>query len=188
MSIRRRSVLSLVLLMICLTMQGAYAVELPDEALQMLAEAAADPCSICAEQMRKKALRILDEGLRPGQVMCSNAQCRLKKSEAAGANDVLLACSPQGSGLMPTVVFTFHTPQGRLVGIADSDLTDKVVAEIYHASMPGTVFDGRLRLIPYRYGDGAVFNYFQQTNRLQVHCIILELKPVVPAPASDGDR
>jgi hypothetical protein len=66
------------------------------------------------------------------------------------------------------------------LGILQKDYTDAAAAELYRASGPGTVFDVRLRLIPYRYGDGPTYNYFPQTHTLRFHCAILEMKAVPP--------
>ncbi len=164
----------------------AQALELPDEALLLLASSAADPCSLCAEQERKKAYRILSDAFIPGQALESDDFCRLVKAGAGDDNELTLTCYPsetlkvslnEGERL-PEVVFRFYTLQNRLVGISEDDLTGDALAELYRASRPGRVFEGRIILVPYKYGEGATYNYFPQTNKLLIHCRLVNLGPV----------
>lgn len=163
-----------------------YALDLPDEAFQYLAGAAADPCSICAKQKVKKALSILDKKFVPGTVIRSDGGCRLVKTGSSGLNELAVTCYPSEALVdslkegeqPPQLIFAFYTGQDKLIGISDKDCTGKGPADLFHASKQGTVFVGELKLIAYKYGDGPAYNYFQQANRLQVHCIIERLTPV----------
>ncbi|HNU74454.1 MAG: hypothetical protein BWZ01_00425 [Deltaproteobacteria bacterium ADurb.BinA179] len=163
-----------------------HACGLPEEPLLLLAEAAADPCSICADQKKKKAFAMLNERLAPGLEIDSSDACRLVKADRENAlhltcypSDALVDSLSEGAE-PPQVVFTFHTPQHKLVGISEGDYTGREAADLYLSSPEGAVFDGRIRLIGYKYGDGAVFNYFPQANRLQIHCTVSRLKPADP--------
>ncbi|HQI81171.1 MAG TPA: hypothetical protein PLR71_06365 [Deltaproteobacteria bacterium] len=167
--------------------QDTCAMELPHDALKLMAAAASDPCSICAQQQLEKAFALLKERCPAGSVISTDAGCRMVKT-GDGGGELSLTCYPAameeeslGEGQsLPRIVFAFYTQQDRLVGISQSDYTDTSTAERYRASGPGTVFDARLRLIPYRYGDGPTFNYFPHTHTLRFHCIILEMKAVPP--------
>ncbi len=161
----------------------AGAFEMPEEALKLLAEASTDPCSICAQADRKKAFALLEKTYAPGSVIRTVPECRLVKADP-DANDLSPTCFPteafmsslKEGGQPPRVVFTFHTPEKKLVGIAGKDFTDGEIALTLSRAKPGTVFQGRLEIVGYPYGDGSCFNYFKETGRLQVHCRVLELK------------
>jgi hypothetical protein len=168
--------------------QALCAMDLPYDALKLMAAAAADPCSLCAQQELKKALALLNERCPAGFVMSTDAGCRMVKGGEHGSPELSLTCYPAAGEMeslgegqsLPRIVFTFYTPQDRLVGIARKDYTDAAAAELYRAATPGAVFDVRLRLIPYRYGDGSTYNYFPKTHTLRFHCAILEMKAVPP--------
>lgn len=178
--------IGLLVLVLVPAASGPHAGELPEDPLILLAQTTADPCSICADQKRKKAFHALDEKFVPGFEIVSSEACRLVKTDQGNA--LSLSCYPSDALVnslnedeeMPQVVFTFYTPQQKLVGISDNDLTGKLISDLYQASPAGTVFEGRLRLIGYPYGDGLTFNYFQQANRLRFHCIVSELKTGEP--------
>lgn len=178
----------MLVLMSAMALNCSHAMGLPDEALLLLAESTVDPCSICAKQTMDKAFRIMNDRCIPGLVMESDENCRWVKADANGDNELSLTCYPSDTltkslkdgESLPLLVFKFYTPQNRLVGISDKDYTDTPLADLYHASRSGTVFDGRIRLIPYLYGDGPTYNYFQKTNKLLFHCVVLQLKPLAP--------
>ncbi|MFY9397108.1 MAG: hypothetical protein WAR22_01955 [Desulfomonilia bacterium] len=159
------------------------AAELPEAPLELLAKAGTETCAICAKQMRKQAIELLDEHLLPGLEISSRPGCLLVKT--GRRNALSLECYPPGEamgpegkqGETPEVVFAFYTAGESLVGIAPEDCTAGEIAEVFRAYPEGTVFEGSLRLVGYAYGDGLAFNYFQSENRLQIHCIVLELRP-----------
>jgi len=177
-----------VMLMLALTLivPCVYALDLPSEALQLIAETTVDPCTICAKQKLKRAFKIMNDRFIPGLVMKSDDSCRLMKSGTGDENEISLTCYPSDALVkslragekLPQIIFKFYTPQKRLVGISDNDYTNKSTADLFHASRPGTVFEGRVKLIPYKYGDGPTYNYFQESNILQIHCVVLQLTPV----------
>lgn len=168
-----------------LAMNCSHAFDLPEEALRLLARAATDPCSICAKQTREKAFRILNERFVPGYEIGGRDRCRLIRTGLKGENELSPVCRPS-AGLMETlkeeetplhVVFRFHTPGSRLIGISEKDYTHPEIPDLLNGAPPETVYEGRLRLIPYKYGDGPTYNYSPQTNTLQFHCLVSELKP-----------
>lgn len=173
------------LLMATLYMPSLYAFVLPEDALKLLAETTTEPCSICIEQDIKKACKLLKESLKPGTEIRTDNACRFVKSGSGGDNEIALTCYPTEALLnsltegktLPQIAFTFYTPQKRLVGISETDYTAQQITELFNASRPGTVFEGELKLIAYKYGDGPAYNYLQQTNRLLIHCVVVSLKP-----------
>jgi hypothetical protein len=179
-----KHVLALVLILICYT-GSIRAFDLPEEALRYMAEASADTCSICEKASLKKAFSLLDKTFVPGSVIATGPDCRFVKSSGEGANDLSLTCYPSEAFVSslkdnwqpPRLVFTFYTREKHLVGISDKDLTDEGVIRAFTRAKPGTVFEGRIEVIRYPYGDGAAFNYFRESGRLQVHCRALELRP-----------
>lgn len=164
-----------------------HAMDLPEEAFALLAEAAADPCSICAWNKTKKAFEILNRSLVPGAQILTGGRCRIVKTAAGNNNELSLSCYPSDTLTAslaeqekpPDVVFAFYTPQERLVGISEADYTDRSVAQIFHDSKPGSAYDGKIILIPYAYGDGPTYNYFQEAHRLMIHCKVLQLTPLI---------
>lgn len=186
MTIKR--ILWMIILIASLTavvsLPSANALELPQDALVLLSEAAAEPCAICAEQERKKAFAILNRSFIPGMMLVTDADCRLLKGEGSRDMELSLTCYPPVNGMksLPEgaapvhLRFRFHTAAQHLVGISAKDFTAAAIVDTYLASAPGTIFEGRLRIIPYPYGDGPAFNYFPQSNTLQIHCMIEELR------------
>jgi hypothetical protein len=177
-------------LLLCLMLLLAYGgrlqgFTLPDEALKLLAQASAEPCSICAESQTKKAFAMLDQTFAPGTVITADASCRLVKHAGSDGLDLVPSCYPSEAfmtGLKEDEIprklsFTFYTAGKKLVGIQEKDLTAKDVAGRYEKAEPGEAFTGRLEIIRYPYGDGGGFNYFRETGRVQIHCRVLELSP-----------
>ena len=151
------------------------ALDLPEEAFQLLAESASDPCSICAEETRKKAFQVLDDAFKPGRILKSNHLCQFMRTDACGENELVLTCyltSP------PLLTFRFHTAEKHLVGIRATDFTEKRFASEYCSVATGTHFEGALEIIAYRYGDGPSYNYYCAGNHIQVHCRILDIKQI----------
>jgi hypothetical protein len=175
-------------LMLALAAGYSYALDLPDDALRLLAEASVDPCSICVKQKLEKAFTTMNARFSPGLVINSDSKCRLVKINTGDDNGLSMSCYPpdtlkkslkEGEAL-PQLIFRFYTPEKRLVGINENDYSNKAIADLYRAAKPGTVFEGRIKLIPYKYGDGPTYNYFLQTNKVQIHCTVLQLKPLAP--------
>jgi hypothetical protein len=185
---RMKIIFPMLMLASILIIDNSYAFDLPHDALQLLAETTVESCSICAKQKMEKAFSIFNSRFMPGQIIKSDDTCRFVKMDAGDDNEMSLTCYPSDAlikslkdgEMLPKIVFKFYTPQQRLVGISENDYADKRIADLFHELKPGTVFEGRIKLIPYKYGDGPTYNYFPQMNRLQIHCAVLELKPAVP--------
>jgi len=179
--------LSILLISPVLSISWLYALDLPDDAFVLLAEAAAETCSICAENKVKKACEIMDAFFVPGTVIQIDEQCHLIKPATGKINELSLSCYPfdaLAASLAkhehpPLLVFAFYTPEKRLIGIQESDYTAPPTADLLHDSNPGTSYEGRVRLIPYAYGDGPTYNYFLQTNKLLIHCKVEHIRPVL---------
>jgi hypothetical protein len=157
-------------------------------ALQALTESSKDPCPICARQTKKKAFKIISTELRANRVLSSNHLCRFIRTTEFSVNELSLTCYPpfsgrvkeptqdQGTVEFPLLTFRFHTPEQYLIGIAEKNFTPRVLGDQYHSLPPGTIFDGKLELIRYEYGDGPTYNYYPKRNHLEVHCRLLDLK------------
>ena len=63
----------------------------------------------------------------------------------------------------------------RLVGIAETDLTDRTIADRCLSFPEGAFFNGAVKIIPFAYGDGAAWLYYPSNNHLQVHCRIVQI-------------
>ena len=150
-------------------------IELPKEAFQFLAESASDPCSICAKQTREKAFRILNAAFKPGRILRSNKLCQFMRTDACGENELVLTCYPTP---LPLLTFRFHTAEKHLVGVSMTNFTEERFASEYRWAAAGTLFEGALKIVEYRYGDGSAYNYYLVENHIQVHCKILDLKRI----------
>ena len=150
-------------------------IELPREALELLAESASDPCSICAVKTRKEAFKILNAVFKPGRVLRSNNLCRFTRTDACAENELTLTCHPTP---LPLLTFRFHTAERHLVGVSTTDFTEELFARRYRGVGPGVLFEGAIEVVEYRYGDGPAYNYYPVGNRIQVHCKVLDLKRV----------
>jgi hypothetical protein len=176
----------ILVLALALSIHCSYAFDLPVDALRLLAEATAEPCSICAKQELEKAFKIMNDRFISGHEIITDESCRFVKVLSGGNNELSLTCYPtdtfmksiKGDERPPQIVFKFYTSQKHLVGISDKDYTGKEIADMFDALPSGAVIEGRIRLIPYKYGDGPTYNYFKHTNKLQIHCVVLQLKPV----------
>jgi hypothetical protein len=160
-------------------------------ALQSLTESSKDPCPICARQTKKKAFEIINTELRAERVFSSGDLCRFIRTTEFSVNELSLTCYPpfsgrkkeptqdQGTVEFPLLTFRFHTPEQYLIGIAEKDFTRTVLGDQYHSWPPGTIFDGKLELVRYEYGDGPTYNYYPKRNHLEVHCRLLDLKKTI---------
>jgi len=141
------------------------------EALDLLSKSAADSCSACARDFRRQAFRILEERFRPGAVVRSDSLSRFARVRG-GENELMVASeSPRD----PMLTFRFHTAVNHLVGIAESDLTDEVLADRCRSLPEGAGFPGAIEIVPFTYGDGPTFLYQSSIHRVVVHCKILEI-------------
>ncbi len=150
-------------------------IDLPTEAFELLNQSASDPCSICSKQMREKAFKVLNARFRPGMIVESSSHCQFMRSDLCGENELVLTCYPTA---VPLLTFKFHTAENHLVGISSTDFTERRFTNQYHTGPTGTVFEGVLRIVEYEYGDGPGYNYYPLRNHLQIHCRILDIKPV----------
>jgi hypothetical protein len=179
----KKSVMILLLLLIVFSANAAekanlVSTNLPEEAFSLLAEAAAQDCTLCAKQMQQEAFHILTDRFKPGDIIKSNDSCLFVRTQQCGPNELMLTCYPaEERGGKPLLSFRFHTAENKLVGIAEKDFTEKRFAEIYQSAPVGVLFTGELEVVPYLYGDGSTYNYHARENILQVHCKIRLLNP-----------
>ncbi len=150
----------------------------PKEPLRLIAESVKDSCSICARQTREKAFRLLEEQFSAGRILTTTGSCRLVRTASSDENELVLSCDTSGkeSESLPLLTLRFHTSANHLVGISPSDYTKESVASEVQSAAPGTAFEGTLKTILFRYGDGTTFNYFASKGVIQVHCCLLTLK------------
>ncbi|HQO02947.1 MAG TPA: hypothetical protein PLI62_11795 [Spirochaetota bacterium] len=158
-----------------------FSQDLPDAAMNMLAEIKTETCVICQEKLAKKAFAILEKELRPGKDLSFRDANRLILKQGYGAH-LLTRQKDQGAKRnnedmenRPEVLFRFHTDRNHLAGISRDDYTGKAFAEKLKRLRAGTAFHGTLQLIEFKYGDGTCFNFFQKQNEIVVHCKILSL-------------
>jgi hypothetical protein len=172
--------ISILMIFFCSTGWAQTPFEFPETPLHLIAESAKDSCSICARQTREKAFQLFEEQFPPGKVFTTTDSCRLVRTAESQENELVLSCDSPGKESLPLVTLRFHTSANHLVGISLAEFTEEEIASEYRLANPGTVFEGTIRTIPFRYGDGKTFSYFAGRGVIQIHCRLLTLKKQSP--------
>ena len=168
--------LPILLLFSCSYGQAQTPLSLPEPALQLLAESAAESCSICARQLREQAYDFLDQDFPLERILATTESCLLLRSPLGEENELVLSCDHAEKDSLPLLIFRFHTQASHLVGISPGDFTADEPAAEYLAAGPGTAFEGTLKIVAFRYGNRPSFNYSAGRGIIQVHCRILTLQ------------
>ncbi|RPI95978.1 MAG: hypothetical protein EHM32_04350 [Spirochaetales bacterium] len=151
---------------------------------RLLAGSRIEECTICAEKDMKKAFAMLGKEYPPAAVFSSTPDCGFIKTAECGNGEFVLSCCSarepyEGPGgkkvVFPLLVFRFHSESEHLVGVAPGDFTALDIASKVASVKPGRLFDATIGVVPYRYGDGAAFNFSAKDNRLTVHCRVLKV-------------
>lgn len=162
----------------------AVEVDIPLAAMRLIAESLLDTCPVCAEQNRKKAYTMLEKDYVQGMELFPPPDCAFIKTKDCGPTEFVPACyasrmpydGPGGKkSALPLLVFRFHTGGEHLVGIDARDFTTEAMASVFNRIRQDTPFDASIKVVAYRYGDGAAFNYSQSENRLTVHCRVIRM-------------
>ena len=156
--------------------QAQAPLTLPEPALRLIAESAAESCSICARQLQDRAYDLLDRDFPLGRFLTTAESCLLLRSSSAEENELVLSCDPASKEPLPFLIFRFHTQARHLVGISAGDFTPDGPAAEYFAARPGTAFEGTLKIIAFRYGDRPSFSYSASRGAIQVHCQLITLR------------
>jgi hypothetical protein len=158
-----------------------FSQDLPDAAMNMLAEIKTETCVICQEKLAKKAFAILEKELQPGKELTFKDANRLFLKQGYAAH-LLARQKNQGVNInnedmenRPEVSFRFHTDRNHLAGVSRDDYTGRNFVEKLKRQRADAVFHGTLQLIEFKYGDGTCFNFFQKQNEIVIHCKILSL-------------
>ena len=172
--------LSILIVYSCSLGWAQTSLDFPEKSLRLIAESAKDPCSICARQTREKAFLLLEEQFHAGRIFTTTGSCGLVRTASSQENELVSSCDFPGKESLPLLTFRFHTAANHLVGIAPADYTAENIAAEFLSAPPGTVFEGTLETILFRYGDGTTFNYSAKRGVVQVHCRLLTLKKQSP--------
>jgi hypothetical protein len=154
--------------------------EFPEKPLRLLAESVKDTCPICAKQTREKAFQLIEEQFFAGSMLATTGFCRLVRMASSDENELALSCDVPGKESLPLLTFRFHTSANHLVGVSPADYTEETVAKEFLSAAPGTVFEGTIETILFRYGDGTTFSYSASRGVVQVHCRLLTLQKQSP--------
>jgi hypothetical protein len=154
--------------------------DFPETPLRLIAESIGEPCAICARETREKAFQLIEERFAAGKTFTTTGSCLLARTDLSEENELMLSCDLPGRESLPLISFRFHTPANHLVGISTADFTDEAIVSAYRSASPGTVFEGALRTIAFRYGVGTSFSYNTSRKVIQVHCRLLSLKRQSP--------
>jgi len=179
----KRKVLLLISIVIIYSCSSGWAqtpLEFPETPLRLIAESAKDSCSICARQTREKTFQLFEEQFPAGRIFTTTGSCRLVRTALSEENELVLSCDFPGKESLPLLTLRFHTSASHLVGISPADFTEEGIASEYLSAGPGTVFEGVITTIAFRYGDGTTYNYFAGRGVIQVHCRLLTLKRQSP--------
>ena len=145
---------------------------LSSEAFDLLAESAADSCAVCARERRGEAFAILDESLRPGDILHGAGHCPFVLT-TGGDSELRLACFAPNK---PRLTFRFHTTANHYVGIASGDYTADSLAARFLSLPPDTPILADIRIIPFPYGNGETFLYHVSANHLQIQCEVSAIR------------
>ncbi len=150
-----------------------------NEAIELLAKSIDESCDICVEQILKKAFSLLDRDLTPGKTIVTSAACLFEKAVSTEVNELTASCYSGNTGPAPypILTFRFHTLAEKLAGVSAADLTENQKTSEYRANNGG-LFEGKIQIVEFRYGDGHTFHYFRKTHHLQVHCKLMDLNQV----------
>jgi hypothetical protein len=168
--------LPILLLFSCPYGQAQTSLTLPEPALRLLAESAADSCSICARQLREQAYDLLDREFPLEKILVTTPSCLLLRSPRGEENELVLSCAHAEKDPLPVLIFRFHTPARHLVGISPGDFTAAEPAAEYLAAGPEAAFEGTLKIIAFRYGNRPTFNYSAGRGVIQIHCQVITLR------------
>ncbi len=147
-----------------------------------------ETCSVCIDNLREEAFGILTESMRPYTRLSAGKNCPLVFSKDDGEPEFQPVCyaeisdpSDRASDL-PVLIFRFHTRDRHMIGISPEDFTNDTIADFIFSAPRDAVFHGVIELVPFRYGDGPTFIYFDETNRLAIQCRILEIETIECSP------
>jgi hypothetical protein len=179
----KEKVLFLISILIIYSCSSGWAqtpLDYPETPLRLIAESAKDSCSICARQTREIAFQLFEEQFPAGRSFTTTGSCRLERTAWSEENELLLSCDFPGKESLPLLTVRFHTSANHLVGISPADFTEEGIAGEYLSAGPGTVFEGTIKTVAFRYGQGTAYNYFASRGVIQVHCRLLTLKRQSP--------
>ncbi len=145
---------------------------LPDDAFALLAESAAESCAVCARDLKREAFAVLEETLVPGVRLGTDSTAHFTRA-AKSEDELEFVPSPDGGTRLS---LRFHTGPDHLVGIAERDYTEPRLAARVASAPAGTLFRGTVEIVPFAYGDGAAWLYFEKENHVQVQCRIIEIE------------
>jgi len=154
-------------------------------ALDKLAGSTINDCSICVNELKRDAYKILNKEFPAGRLIVGTSKCTFIKTKGCQENEFVLSCF-QVEGLKknqgkekeyPFIVFRVHSYKDHLVGIKKSDYSSPLMVKLLKASKKSK-FTGQIELINYKYGDGKTYNFNESRNVLQLHCKIKTLKKI----------
>ena len=163
------------------------ALEIPGDAFELLMESAEDPCSLCSAKLKRKAFAILERKFYPGKEIVGDKKCCFVRTSECGKNEFVLSCYEKRESFeneekeqrhYPRLTFIFHTKAYHYVGISEDDFSDDYFSKVYYNNSSHVRYEGRIKIITYKYGDKQTFNYYLKKNQIQIHCKVLELKKV----------
>jgi len=167
--------ISIVIICFCSTGGAQSPLDQPEEPLRLIALSATDPCSICARQTREIAFQLFEEQFHAGKMFTTAGSCRLVRTVLGEDNELELSCDSPRKESLPLLTFRFHTAANHLVGISPADFTEDSIAGEFLSAPPGTVFQGIIETILFRYGEGSTFHYSARRGVIQVHCRLITL-------------
>ena len=179
----KKKVLFLISILIVCSRSSGWAqtpLEFPEKPLQLIADAAKDSCSICARQTREKAFQMFEEQFPAERILTTTGSCRLLRTALSKENELVLSCDFPAKESLPLLALRFHTSANHLVGISPADFTEEGIVSEYRSAPPGTVFEGIIKTIAFRYGDGTTYSHSSSRGVIQVHCRLLTLKSQSP--------
>ena len=160
-----------------------------DKALMLLSQSKTDGCGICAEEEAKKAMKLLDQYFRPGQIIKTSDGNLFSKNDECGNNEFVLTGRPARSnvslpdgseGIAPLVTYRIHTDNDHLSGVEKKDYTGQPESRPFMKVRSSSSWRGAgsFEIIKYPYGDGACYIYYPRSNKVQVQCRVIAVTAV----------
>jgi len=180
----------LVIMVILFSAKIITANELLDKAYNDICRSYVEMCVDCKKKLRDKAFSVIASVYFPDEEIAASAENKFVINEECQSNEFMLesmvarpkyvnntGIKYKGELFYPTVVFKYYSEKNKLVGINKSDWTNKSIDEKFDAlKLSKKPFTGKIKLIAFQYGDKESFNFEVKTNRIVVHCKIIEMQ------------
>lgn len=185
---KKKSIALLIMICASVLYGTESSIDIPLMAFKILAESTVEKCPTCVYTMQKQAFKMIDAVFVPGKTIASGKEFTFIRNDTCEYGELLISTykeripiseEPGKEGpYLPLMTFNFHTGRHHLAGVKSQHFSPDTIDTVYGEPDDGKVrhFSGKIVLIPSNYGNGKAFIYFVKTNKIQVQCLVTELK------------